>query len=313
MLLLPALVLLTGCFKGEDGYCPPDVGGRGPGTENDYNVRLAFSLFDGEAFRNSVTNVDAVLFDGGGNYLRSEQITSEELAEYEGLTLELAPGDYRMVFWANVGGNTKYEVVGDEAYITYSNIGAFDMTGNGGKLFYAPYGVPSRVGEQPLNYYAFTVPASGELYNDQVQFINAYRSLDLFIRNPEGNPDDIYSVEITGLPAQLTFFGMNTTDKTVTSSITTTTVVNEEGEFQSASFAANPFTDMDGMDITIRNSGGEVIYEGPLADVIDESGENPGNIDIDLLFDFKDVGVVITVPGWESEDIDIDILKPNDQ
>ncbi len=176
LLCLTALAFaVTGCIWEDRSGCPP------PGP----NVKVAFTLFDGGVFTDEITSVVAVLFDGQGTYI-SPAITLDKAAleRYTGVELALAPGDYRMVFWANTGDNTEIRVVDGTPVITYKNFDGTEqqVLGNGDPVWYAPAVSESRTETdvRPLRYYEFTVPASGN-YTGEVAFTEAHNAMNIYI------------------------------------------------------------------------------------------------------------------------------------
>jgi hypothetical protein len=289
--LLP-LLSLQGCFKQDYSMCPPD-----------YNVRLDLGLAGNDDFAENVVSVDAYIYDVAGNYLYTEHLDKSELNDYRGLQLWLAPGDYRMVFWANIGTNTVVRGdVGDAGYVGYSdssyNAGGF-VIADADRLWYAPC-VDQRGDDRgiPQDYYSLRVPAEG-VYSDTVLFGYAYRSIEIYVEGLTALP----TLYIEGAPERVGFMGMkDLPTRTVTVSHETESVEQSGVEYATATFDTFYFEDTaeSGMEIVILNTAGTELCRTSLADAIAQSGADSTARTIRLLFKFLSGNITITMPGWNS-------------
>lgn len=303
-----ALFSMTGCFKEDYSFCPPE--------EIENNVTLEFRLEDGSVFKDKVSSVTVGIFDGNGSYLKTERIEQAAINEYAGMTVTLQPGDYRMVFWANINGNTKVEGLSTSESrsaprITYSHIDDASKgnptTGNGDRVYYAPYGA-SRADAAPQEYYALTVPESDD-YSDVIYFTHAHRSLEIYIKGLSQNPATLPKIEISGLPAGLKYFGMSSliSDPTKVIASQGTSLVTQDGTvYSAAAFDTFLFNDMEGINIIIRDIDGNELYSIPLVDAIEQSNADPTKIIIKLVFTFINGAVEVTIPGWKSGETGIE-------
>jgi hypothetical protein len=291
-LLIPML-LLTGCFKQDYSICPPD----------DFNVRIDLGLTSNEDFARNVASVDAYIYDAVGNYIYTEHLDKHELDNYQGMELRLDPGEYRMVFWANMGTNTVangYE--GDSGYVSYTDNSynsAGVVTTNADHLWYAPY-IIQRSDDRgsPQDYYSLIVPAQG-VYSDVVLFGYAYRSLEIYVEGLTALP----TLYVEGLPERLGFNAMKEMpNQTVTVSHETESVEQNGVEYAITTFDSFYFEDVteSGTEIVIRNADGTELSRMTLADAIAESGADPTARTIPLLFKFLSGNVSVTMPGWNS-------------
>ncbi len=303
-LIAPAFVV-AGCI-GEDlsGCLPPPP---------EPNVKIGFTLFDQGEFTDEITSVIAVLFDGQGTYIPpARRLDEAALDRYTGVELTLDPGDYRMVFWANVGDNTEIRVVDGTPLMIYKSFDGTEqqVIGNGDPVWYAPAVAATRAEvARPLQYYEFTVPASGN-YTDQVAFIETHNSINIYLGGLPLDADLMPTVEITNLTSALTFFGMQPPDNplpTVTSAIQTITVQRDGVSYAFAAFDIFPLGDMTGMYIVIRDGAGNEIYRIPLADAIKQSGADPGAHEINQLLNFGDLNVTVKIWDWDDNDLGKDI------
>ncbi len=299
LLLLPAAFALTGCFKEDYSFCPPE------GIQK--NIRFDFHLEGAENdFLDHITAVDVGIFDGEGKYIETQRV---EMAEF--VELALPAGDYRFIFWGNVHDNTDYHELEDGApHITYSHIDGTTVTGDADKLYYAPHSTPTRAEEAPHPYYPLAVTETTN-HQDDVWFTHAHRTLNISVRGfeDENDPGALPIIEIEGLPAGHGIFGREELLEYILAQHTTTLYQKDGKDYAGTSFDTFHFDelDMENIFIVIRDSAGNEIFRVSLADAIDESNTDPNKIVIDLLITFTiDVGVKITMPGWSGEEVGID-------
>lgn len=298
ILLLP----FAGCIGEDDGHCP---------ERN--NVMLEFRLSGGEVFRDKVSTVAVGIFDGDGVYLHTKHIDQAAIDRYEGLAMSLTPGDYRMVFWTNMNGNTTItgldgRAIAGSPRVTYNRLtGAPPVTGNGDRLYYAPIGT-SRSDESPQEYYSLTV-AEESVSTGVVYFTHAHRSLEIYIKGLSADPAALPTVEITGLPAGLKYFGMKSllSDPLKVIASDLTSLVERDGiVYAAAIFDTFRFDDMEGIYIAIKDAGGSELYRIALAEAVTLSNSDPAKIAIELQFSFMSGSVEVTVPGWKSDETGIE-------
>ena len=300
LLCLTALTsVMAGGVREDTSGCPP--------TEP--NVKIGFTLFGEGVFADEITLVTAVLFDGQGTYIPPViTLGKTALERYAGVELALDPGEYRMVFWANMDDNTEIRVIDGTPVITYKDFGgaAQQVLGNGDPLWYAPAVAAARAGEnaQPLRYYEFTVPADGN-YTGEVAFTKAHNAVNILI---EGLPPDDASmptVEITNLASAVTFYGMQPLDDplpTVTSAVQTVAIQIDNVPYALAAFDTFPLGDMAGMYIVVKNAAGIEIFRIPLTDAIAQSGADPTAHEINLRLTFGGLNVTVGIWDWDGGD-----------
>ena len=293
--------VMAGCVREDPGNCPPA----------EPNVKINFTLFDEGLFTNEIMSVIAVLFDGQGTYIPpAKTLDKATLDRYAGVELALAPGNYRMVFWANVGNNTEIKVVDGTPALTYKNLDGTEeqMLGNGDPVWYAPAVAATR-GEgnaQPLQYYGFTVPADGD-YTDEVAFTETHNSVNVYIGGLPLDADAMPTVEITNLTSAATFYGMQLLDDplpTITSAVQTVAINMDNASYALAAFDTSPLGDMAGVHIVIKNAAGNEILRIPLTDAIAQSGADPTAHKISLLITFGEVNVTVRIWDWEDNNLD---------
>ena len=301
MLCLAAAVsAVAGCVREDRSGCPP------PGP----NVKIGFALFDEGLFTDEITSVTAVLFDGQGTYIPpATTLDKAALDRYAGVNLTLAAGDYRMVFWANVGNNTGFRVIDGIPVLTYRNFDGTEQQvfGNGDPVWYAPAVPATRTDAvaRPLRYYEFTVPASGG-YTGGGGFTETHNTVNIYIGGLPLDPGSMPTVEITNLTSALNFYGMQPLDDplpTVTSVLRTVPVVRDNVTYALAAFDTPPLGDMEGMYIVVKDAAGNEIFRMLMADAITRSGSDPTAHEINQLLNFGDMNVSVEIWDWDNKNL----------
>ena len=134
--LLGSMLLLGGCiFEDQDG-CPPS---------GNHNLVLRFYNTDNdgkEIFNTSIDKVDIFLFDIDDKLKYQFEANKNELIASQIATLNVEPGDYRVVCWGNAKDNTRYMLQEgknlSEGYV-YKYIPEGETPADGNPLYYAPY------------------------------------------------------------------------------------------------------------------------------------------------------------------------------
>ena len=291
----------AGCVGEDMSGCPP------PGP----NVKIAFTLLDEGSLTDEIESVIAVLFDGRGNYIPpATTLDKAALDKYAGVELKLDPGDYRMVFWANVGENTEIRVIDGTPVLTYKDFNGTSrqVLGNGDPVWYAPAVRTTRVDAdaRPLRYYEFTVTAGGD-HTDEVAFTETHNTVNVYIGGLQLDAASMPTVEITNLTSAVDFWGMQPLDDplpTVTSAVRTVAVVRDNVSYAMAAFELPPLGDMTGMSLVVRDATGNVIFSIALADAVTQSGADPTSHGINQLLNFGDVNVTVEVWDWDDNELD---------
>jgi hypothetical protein len=300
------LFLLAGCMNQASEYCPL------PAT-----VSFDFVLSSGESFGERVTAVNAGVFDSAGNYLHTTRVGKSNLEKHEGMDMSLPPGDYRIVFWANMNGSTKAEGL-DGAMtgrLTHSDT-VFDaynrVVGQTDPLFYAPFGelpqAVSRAGTGSHDFYPLTVEP-GTVENHVISFIHAYRIIEVFLVGLE--EDEFPTVEIGGLPQGLSYNGMNRLNGNVLQTQPTSRLYKDGQTHKMARFRSFRFDAPEDVEIAVVGggwNGGERddLFRIRLDEAIERFSFDFGQITIQLVFTFRDGTVDITMPGWDKNEIEFE-------
>lgn len=278
---------LWGCTiefgKNGNGVEPDPTPTPEPGTQL---VDLDFQLVSGAAFVSNVRSVDVTILDAVGNYVRTEKVKS-----VDNMQLSLPVGNYRLVFWGNLGANSMV----DEGWITHAAPGV-----NVDKLYYGPCVGVTRAGEAQ-SYFPLSVTENGG--EGVINFTHAHRTLALYIDGFPANEQP--SVEMSGLPAGLSFSGMSVQGGTTSQTVTAKPVSKDEKTYSLATFNTFRFDDPSGITIVIRNAAGEEVVTTTLADMLNGVDYDTEKIEIELVVkvDFINASVDISLPGWDGVNI----------
>lgn len=277
-------------------------------------VSIDFALDSGETFAAKVRSVDAGIFDGEGNYLRTERVENPG----KGMQIALDPGDYRLVFWGNVGKSTKIDDIdnGGAGRVVH-NDAIFDMAGMHvmreiDPLYYGPYGnTAAQWPGMSLSYLPLTV--TGELQSRKVTLVHAFREFGFFVSGlPEG---EFPVVELDGCPEALCYSGMMETGERQIQCCRTRSCQMNGIRYVVASFRTFRFNDDCNVDIVVRDAEHETeLYRTSLADaVMRGSGGEQQTERTGFVLGFSDSGsdpdgnvrVDISIVPWNEKTMDV--------
>ncbi len=273
------------------------------------NVWFDFGLTGGGRFEGSVSTVEVGVFDGEGNYLATERVGAEDMADRKGIGMKLAPGDYRLVFWGNMNGST---TVTDR--VLYA-----PAEGDADPLFYAPSVNPNTTRADGSDtsvaepYYELTV-TGGKDFSDHVEFRTAHRELTLYVGGLDKTV--LPKMYLTGIPAGLEYFGAAPHGGTVTLSRLTESVERDGVRYAAAMFRTMRFDNAEDVAVRVDAPDGTELFRSSLADLLGKAGlaDNP-ETDIALVLNFLptddeqggNANVSITLPTWEGGAIGVGI------
>lgn len=303
-------LLATLAILGSAGFgCSGESGGHKPVppivVEPEENVMLDLMLFDGDDFGENINAVDIGVFDVENNHIRTERVTRDDVE----MTFE--PGNYHLVFWANVDDRVRFGQDGETPIVTYSDVADFTATGQGEMVMYAPYApIPTRAaGWAPADYYLLEVPTSGAV-SEAIYFTPAYCSIDVYVDGLTDDPDRSPVVEIGGLRESLTYFGMKPAGEEVKVALNAQLVERDGQLYNAASFDSPLFNEsaLQTITLSVNDATGEQIYNAPMTDVLQEAGGSdydPSDLNIDILVSVEQSGIKISFPKWSSGEVGI--------
>jgi hypothetical protein len=298
--------LLTGCFAEDYGFCPQ-------------NVVLNYRLPDDKAlggcsFLDRISTVTTSIYDMQGRLVQSVTTDDADHVAFKGARLWLEPGTYRVVSWGNSGSHTSLPVDNDRPFetVTYNTI-SNGTTGDGDALYYAPRHTRDSEGDSNgVDRYVMVVdPVNG--HRGTLDFRHAHRRIEVYVRGFDHNGNTAPRVRLTGLPAGLTYHGMNSLEENtlVDAEVDTEMVRITRPGYGTSNYALSPFhvfyLDAEDYDIGVDlldPTSNQIVYSTRINDHIDPKKDDPENqIVIRILIEFLSLGVQVSVPGWMSEDV----------
>lgn len=250
LIIFLAAGLLAGCIKDDRSDC----------IDENANLVLNFEYFDLEGkdiFADRIDVVDLVIFDEFKNFYAWIPISQQELEEFQGYRMEVEPGDYYMVCWANnrSSGNGDAQTPG-MSYLYHSNPETADP------LHYAPdkrfvgtdEGTRTRSLEDGT--WKLTVAPTGTT-EDTMGFMSAHRTVNVYMKDfpgMDGSEPAFPEVTINNLSAYYDFTLARSPETTYF--VQTSNVVTVEGErYCYASFYIPHFDYDDDIDVVITGNG----------------------------------------------------------
>ena len=275
------------------------------------NTTLIFTYKDvngNDIFPRDIHSVDAYIFDEAKKFVMHHRSESNELDMFAGWKLNLTPGDYYVVCWGNVGGNTRIDdfVKGvttfDECTIQIPP----SITSSGNPIYYAPYkkhpesrsGVlDTRAIDPSMQEYGFHVVAQTENIKEMI-FVSAYRTINVYIIGYPGSATEPAMVTGTQLYAEYDFYYVT---KDVTRNFTQPAlpVTLPEGALLATFYVG--FSEIkDNMNFILKKGeDGATLETVNLKNFLEEFPEEY-NDTINIVIKFTELGVTITVPGWNN-------------
>ena len=287
--ILAILALPAGCINEDMSDCPPE-----------FNTELTFSYSgdsrDPEMFSRMIGGVTLFVFDRtGGQYLLEKTIGRADLDKFRGTQLYLPGGDYRLVCWGN----------------------AFDATEirsgslSDGRVHAPAYGAQGRIATNDHLYYGdydITVPAAGNMpgkVTGDIPFRGAHIDMRIYVKG-FGRPSEPATwpvLEVGSLMPQYDM-GMNPAQP-FAATYYPAVEWDDENKVQAAVFQVLRFADDNPVTVTVRepapgNTAKAVVNlrEHMLKNEITVDGKHEAVVD--LLVEFTDLGVTVTVPDWST-------------
>lgn len=304
--LFGLLLLLSGCIREDYSDCPVEA--------NNVTINFSYtSAASGRSFSDYIARVDLMLFDESGLLVSHYGIDQTSLVRFPGKVLTLDPGTYKVLCWGNV--NDYYRIPHldvSHAYIGNMGVEHIDLqTGlsdNGDNLYYAP---DSADGSFEAEEYVLVVPAVGSVVKT-VDFRRAHVNLAVYVKGftettrAVGKP----SVEINNVYGGYDG-SMSVQEELMTYSQLSTETIYGDSSAASADFYVPLFGNDTGIIIALSQpSSGYIEYSVGLGDVLSDYGismeaDNPERIEI--LIEFTDTAVSVSLPGWNGTEVKPDI------
>jgi hypothetical protein len=269
-------------------------------------VTLTFDYLENgiDRFARDINTVDVFVFDANGVFLFTQHVSKSDLNRFQSVRLDLLPGDYQVVCWANLTDHSGLSslVPGvttiDEAYVQIAS------SATGDALYFAPGGT-NGMGDNKLHVNTM------ESTTKNMHFVRANRRINVYIQGIEytqSGSGAAPSVDANNLWSKYNFASETQSNRiSFRQQAHTTTTPN--GAMYLTTFYSDLGTITSDMEIVVANSFGKIVAVINLQEYIAQH-PNIGANDIDILITFNldnttmDLGVSVTLPDWESVDVD---------
>ena len=294
--ILITLALPAGCINEDMTDCPPP-----------YNTELTFS-YSGDRqepamFSRMIDGVTLVVFDrAGGERVLDKTVVKADLNRFQGTELYLPAGDYRIVCWGNAFDDTELL----SGSLSESRV-------------HAPaYGKGKKIATNDHLYYGecdITVPttvnASGKVTGD-IPFRSAHIDMRIYIKGVNGlsDPSAWPELEIGNLMPQYDI-RMNAVQPFGATYYPA--LVRDDGKKAlAACFQVLRFADDNPVTVTVREPapGRAVKVAVDLREYMEKNAISVDGLHeaaVEMLIEFTDLGVSITIPDWSSGTTDPEI------
>lgn len=284
------LLLLGGCIKEDRDNCASKLI-----LEFEHKDKLGKDIF-----LKAINKVDVFILNESNKLIFKQKIDKNTLAKIRETSINLLPGKYHIVSWANANENSVFE--GTELGTDLSELRLKNPTLQNNKI----------VDGDPLYYYAtdldltsVTIPNGGTL-RKKIPFCRAHIKIELYIKGFEDNASKPANlpplIELTNLATDYDFDMVTTKDNI--SAVDKTNYETVEGEqLAVADFYPTVFSEDTPTEILIRKqSDNSVTTTVSLKDFIKSNKIDLNSCVqtiIPIFVEYKSTGVTIKVPSWE--------------
>lgn len=297
-LLLLTACLFTGCISEDNGSCPPEL-------QN--NLILQFLNPDNKPnskFTDFIGKVDVFIYDSQNRLIKKKSVEEKDLNYFAGIQLNLAPGTYRVVCWANSSDHSTYEqVLPDnllsDASLCNSNVDVDYTANNCDPLYYAP------ATEQA---FMVTVPSRG-VKTEKIDFASAHACIEVYIKGFQDQPT--YNnippiVRLTDVALGYNFERQPLDQFISYQGACNNQILNEESLF--VIYFNTPLFNEDVPSLLQirKQSSTEILTTVCIKDFIRDNNislTDNKQVVIPILIEYKSVGVSIGIPGWKQNSV----------
>ncbi len=294
---------LCSCVKEDLSNCP--------GKET--MLTLFFEYYptgsESDLFADYIDQVEFYLYDQDRNHYGTYVTDTPLLIAQQGFTLQIDPGEYYIVAWANTphtgSVNSDDEPVLDNYFLVHSQEAVTT-----GALYYAPDLRSTEAGSRAsTDYSEYRIAVTENETNfHTLPFMGAHHTVEVYISGLEA--DGLSTVSVEGLSKGYDFYLNTLTGETVTfTQKAAMKEVEDEGVLLFASFHIPHFDDENRITVHVAYGDKESEDEVELQDYIRRNGlvVNHGDPQvIPILFEYREgTFVQVTFPGWISSDVGV--------
>lgn len=273
------------------------------------NLTLSFSYTDGdgrEIFSDKIDQVDIFIFDQAGLFVCTESVSKTSLSIFAGVQMNLSPGTYRIVCWANSFDNTMFNLLDNnisfgDAFIHNSLWDGDALFINGDPLY---YGQPIQDESSSSQELIVTVPEKEEA-SATISFCPAHITIEVFVIGLEdtsiGGESLAPTIELAEIFTHYNF-EMQTLDATISYRDISTFHSIDEQKIAASCFYTPLFKEDTPIEVRVKKTSDQsIVTDFSLADFIIENNItiNPiGETVIPILIEYKQSSVEISLPIW---------------
>lgn len=287
--------ILSGCVKDGKGDC----------YDGNLILRFAYESDRGEdLFDGNIDRVDVLVFDENRHFIFQKPVEKNDLRQFRGTRFELEPGQYYIICWANLYGNSN--ITGIQTRSIDNGYLIFNHEGGGDPVHFAPLknGFGNR-NNADIAEYGIRVPEVG-VKDKTYHFMRLYRTINIYVK---GMTDVVNGINlmprarVTNLPSGYDF-GLNHTNDIYDFVNEPVLYTSPEGSKMSLIKLNTSLFEIDGnIDIdVIRSSNGEVMCTINLEEYLEEYPQD--NYEINVQVTYKNGDISISLPEWEIEEIE---------
>lgn len=300
-LLYPILIMLTtmifiGCIDDSTDDCPIN-------TEENFILKFRYQSNGSEQlFTQRIQQVTVFIFNQEGKYIATRTVNLDDLMVFPGITMNLEPGNYRIICWGNISSRTFISTLGENSTFTnasLSNTAVRNGTAatDGDLLYYASDNISL---SSPLK--ATTIE---NIIERTLNFKSAHIKVQVYVKGliDKNSQEQLVPpiVKMVGISGGYNFL-MQTSANTINylNRSSFQNISNEE--IAAVTFYTPRFTDNNIIQILIKKgSDGSTLTSIKLKDFMKENNITVEGVEeavVPILIEYKQASVEISIPEW---------------
>lgn len=292
-----SVLAFNGCIDDDYEDCPTDI-------ENNFVIKFRYvSNESGELFIKKIKKVDVFVFRENGEYVMSQDADIDALTNFAGVSLNLEPGNYRIVCWGNASSKSFVSPLSTsslmkDAFVCNMSLRNGTSAIDGDTLYYA---LDNTVLSPSLK----VTTVSETIIERILDFRRAFIKVQVYVKGlvDKDTQGNLLApiVEMTEVPSTYNFEmqAIGTPIRYLNTSV----FENISGEkIASITFNTLRFKDDNPINIQIKKSSdGSTITSIGLTDFMKKNNitvEGKEEAVIPILVEYKEASVEISVPEW---------------
>ena len=265
------------------------------GLEECPNVKLVFRYdadTDYDVFSRYIESVTLFVYDGEGQLIQIKEVDQTALKQFQGTELALKKGEYRIVCWGNASENT--EIDPGKGRVQHPNMSKKEKIPTNDRLYYG-----SR---------AISIDPEKIQAPEEIRFCASTIRLSIYVKGigTKTDPGSWGEVKIHNLMPQYNFSMKPACAPSET--YYPVLVPATKGEMEVARLNVFRFENDNPVIIEVNDRKSGTDYQLNLKDFMASQQppltvEDRQEVEISVLFEFSSLGIKVSVPDWESENI----------